>query len=347
MTPLQCTLLVLLLATISAARADDAGKIEAEKGTLTITDAKGQAKAATVGSLVDNGDVINTGAQSWVVLNMVDGASLTLRPDTRVRIVAYHFEDEQPANNKSWLELFAGTLRSITGLIGHQNPRDYSLKTPTATVGVRGTDHETTVIDDAHASADSPAGTYDNVNDGATVLKDEQGEVEVHPGTAGFLRPDAHAVPQLLQHPPLFLARWRQFDQRQGINRVLGRLHLRIGGGAFGLHPQVRERLQRQWPHYFRAPAVASRKPMAERGERQAGSLRERLGARRWRSGEERKNHGEAHQANREGGDGSRGGGLAERRHGMLQRRMLNRQPALAAEPGQRKLGMRRRRRHE
>ena len=233
--------------------ADDVGKIEAEGGTITIVDANGAAKPAVLGSTVDNGDVVSSAANSWVVLNMYDGASLTLRPDSRFRIVAYHFEDDVPSNNKSWLELITGTLRSITGLIGKQNPRDYSLKTPTATVGIRGTDHETSVIDADHATDDAPAGTYDNVNDGETSLKTEQGEVAVQPGKAAYLSPENHGAPRLLEKPPAFLARYHEFDHHQGIDKVLGQLHQRVGNGAFGAHPDLRERLQRQYPERFHA----------------------------------------------------------------------------------------------
>lgn len=38
-----------------------------------------------------------------------------------------------------------GALRSISGWIGKINPRGYRVTTPTVTIGIRGTDHETTV----------------------------------------------------------------------------------------------------------------------------------------------------------------------------------------------------------
>ena len=272
-------LLCLLLGAANRAGAD-VGTVEAAKGSLTIVAADGSSKATNKGSAVDNGDTVATGKDSWAVLHMYDGASLTLRPETRFRITAYHFEEAQPDNNKSWLELLSGTLRSITGLIGKENPRHYQLRTATATIGVRGTDHETTVVDDAHAAADTPTGTYDSVNDGETVITGKEGALDVQSGKVGYLQQNGTSLPHFLSQPPPFIARWREFDKRQGVLDVLSRLHQRVRSGAFQALPHLRERMQQKWPRLYQMvhpPVAGGKSGFAETKDKARGWFGQRL----------------------------------------------------------------------
>ena len=46
------------------------------------------------------------------------------------------------SDNRSALSLLKGAMRAITGYIGRSNRDGYRIETPTATIGIRGTDHE-------------------------------------------------------------------------------------------------------------------------------------------------------------------------------------------------------------
>jgi len=236
----------LMLAALSGQAS--VGRIEAAGGDVSVIARNGDSKPAAVGSSVEPGDAISTaGPQSWAVLRMEDGASFTLRPNSRMRIDQYRYNEEHPTESSSWLSLVKGSLRAVTGLIGRQSPDSYRLNTPSATIGIRGTDHETAIVEAAEATRDTPAGTYDTVNSGETVLRGEHGEQAITTGKTGYLQHDGAQGPRLLARRPGFFLRWRQFEQRRGILKVLGRLHQAVPGGGFTAHPDLRERLKREW----------------------------------------------------------------------------------------------------
>lgn len=104
------------------------------------------------------------------------------------------------------MSLLKGAVRSITGWIGKHDNAAYRLATPTATIGIRGTDHETTVIE--KTGGDEP-GTYDTVNEGSTFLKTPQGKTDVTPGKFAFVPKNRSVAPYLLARQPEFWARRR------------------------------------------------------------------------------------------------------------------------------------------
>ncbi|MFC5300977.1 FecR family protein [Azospira restricta] len=212
----------LLAASFAAwAEPNVAGRIEASDGDARIYDAAKAMRPAAVGELVREGDSVVTGADGEVHLAMEDEGQIAIRPNTRMRIAKYRAEGG--SGDSSVIALVQGALRSVTGWIGKYNPKGYTVRTPTATIGVRGTDHETRVIPEG--SSEGEAGTYDKVNQGATVLSTAQGRTEIRPNQAGFVALSGKARPRVLAAVPTFFAPAR-FDRR-----------------FENLHERVRERL--------------------------------------------------------------------------------------------------------
>jgi len=152
-----------------------------------------------------------TGVQTCALpILTVDGGIVALRPDTVFRVDQYRAQGDDA--DKMFMSLLKGAMRSITGWIGKHNNAAYLVTTPTATIGIRGTDHETVVIEPG--GADEP-GTYDTVNEGSTVLKTAQGEAEVTPGKFAFA-PKGRAVAPffLAQRPHFFALRKLKIEQR-------------------------------------------------------------------------------------------------------------------------------------
>ena len=118
------------------------GTIDSFEGEVRVISATAD-RRAQAGLEINEGDTVKTGANAWALLAMSDGASLTLRPDSQVRFDAYRYNpDSEATQNSSLLSLVKGALRSITGYIGRTNRAGYKIATPTATIGIRGTDHE-------------------------------------------------------------------------------------------------------------------------------------------------------------------------------------------------------------
>jgi hypothetical protein len=175
-----------------------AGTIELTEGDVRIFDADKKRRAAVKGEAVYEGDSIVTGRDGEVHLTMEDSGFIGIRPDTRMRITKYQARGE--ATDTSVIGLLKGAVRSVTGWIGKYNAGSYQIRTPTATIGVRGTDHETLVI--PQGQGDGEAGTYDKVNIGGTTLQTKHGKVDVEPNRAGFAPHGVGARPQLLAKVP-------------------------------------------------------------------------------------------------------------------------------------------------
>jgi len=138
---------------------------------------------------------------------MVDKAIIAVRPNSRLQIDLYRFEGKRDDSERAVLHLIKGAIRSITGLIGHTNKENYKIKTETANIGIRGTDHEPAYLLPAAASsaaADAP-GTYDKVNTGGTYIATPWGRVDVSPNQVGYASSEPGSVPVLLQGVPGFM----------------------------------------------------------------------------------------------------------------------------------------------
>lgn len=180
------------------------GTIDAISGKAFVSDRSGKASSISMGQKIYEGQTIETASDSEVHLVTEDGGVIALRPGTTFRIDEYSAEGG-PAD-KIFMSLFKGAMRSITGWVGKHNTFAYRITTPNATIGVRGTDHETTVIE--KADGDEP-GTYDTVNEGATLLKTPQGETEVRRGKFAFVPKNRVVAPFLMTRQPDFWARRR------------------------------------------------------------------------------------------------------------------------------------------
>ena len=231
----------------SQAARNDAGRIEIVEGTVSLTGANGTRRAVRAGETLFEGDAITTGSDGELHAELVDGGVIAVRPNTLLRIMRY--KAEGGATDASVFNLVKGSFRSITGWIAQRNPVNYRIQTPTATVGVRGTDHEPLVIPEG-ASEGEP-GTYDRVHAGATRVQGKSGVVDVTAGRTGFFSGRAGARPRLLDRTPAFFRAGRQ-DRR-----------------LEGRHEKVRQVLETR--------RVERRQQIEQRRrEREAGLMRER-----------------------------------------------------------------------
>ena len=184
------TLLLLTNAPAFAA----AGRIQFVAGEAKILNDKQIERGAKKGEVVDQGDTIVTSSTGSVQVVLEDGGLLAVRPDTQLRIDAYVYSGKpDDKNNKSFFSLAKGAFRSITGVIGQTNKQAYRVSTPSATMGIRGTDHEPAVVlvlapgESPETSLQAAApGTYDRVNSGKTFIQNADGLLVVGPNQVGF-----------------------------------------------------------------------------------------------------------------------------------------------------------------
>jgi hypothetical protein len=183
-----------------AATPNLAGKVELVEGDVTVYDQAKKPRKVAVGDTIHEGEGIVTGKDGELHLNMEDGGFIAVRPNTKMRIAAYQAQGDE--GDKGVFSLLQGTFRSVTGWIGKFNPRSYQVRTPTATIGVRGTDHEPLVI--PQGSKEGEPGSYDKVNIGGSFIQTQHGTVDVKPNQAAFAPLQGRPVPRVLPQVPQF-----------------------------------------------------------------------------------------------------------------------------------------------
>jgi hypothetical protein len=211
---LACVIWIAASALLPMASAHAAiGTIHALAGDVRVMTPSDD-RAARVGMEIQEGDSVTTSANAWALLAMLDGASFTLRPSSEVKFNTYRHQPRAAAENRSVLTLSIGSLRAITGAIGRINRGGYQIHTPTATVGVRGTDHETAYVAlETGSAADPPGGTYDKVNSGRTTLRNGRSTITIRAGQTGYVSSDGQLPPRILRKAPVFYQTYTGLDR--------------------------------------------------------------------------------------------------------------------------------------
>ncbi len=204
---------------------NSAARVVFVEGPVSIVGSNDQRRAAKVGDTIFEGDSLVTGKDGELHMDMEDGGYIAVRPNTRMRITKYQARGD--ANDTSVIGLLQGSFRAVSGWIGKFNQPKYVVKTPNATIGLRGTDHEPLVIPKGTADAEGEPGTYDKVNIGGSTIRTAQGTADVVPGQAGFVGHDAKA-PRILKDTPRFFRATRNeklLDGKHGLvqQRILER----------------------------------------------------------------------------------------------------------------------------
>lgn len=165
-----------------------AGQVESLIGEVQATSISGQPRALHQGDSINEGDILRSDAKGMAKLKMGDGGMITMRPDTEFKIDSYTFNGQQDGTEKSYFSLAKGGFRSVTGLIGKLHKDNYHIKTATAVLGIRGTDHEIyLVVAGSEAAKSSPVGTYDTVYSGSTTLSNDKGTVVIEQKQMGYV----------------------------------------------------------------------------------------------------------------------------------------------------------------
>lgn len=195
--------LAALVLLPSPSGAADFGQVELVSGQVTLQTQEGQVLLPRPGDTVPAGAELVTGKAGELHIATADGGYLAMRPNTRLRVAEFRAEGDDL--DTQVLSLLRGSFRSITGWIGKHNPDRYKITTPTATIGVRGTDHEPSYLaeDDEAVNADTAYGTYDKVNEGASYIESEGGRVEVLTSQSAFA-PRGSLKPRRLKRVPGF-----------------------------------------------------------------------------------------------------------------------------------------------
>jgi len=177
--------------------AEPVGRVLALSGAAQVQSAAGGLRPLAQGAVVERGDTLMTGVDGNLQVRFVDDALLMVRPNSRIRVDDYRAEG---STLHSVLSLIAGGIRTLTGRIGKARRDAYVLNTPTATIGVRGTDYEL-----RWCQGDCPAGSADGlylgVTGGGIVARNDAGEFDLKTHEYGLIR-NKQAALEKLDCPP-------------------------------------------------------------------------------------------------------------------------------------------------
>ncbi len=123
-------------------------------GEVTLTIGKSKIERSTQeaepqkGGSVQEGDVIRTSDNGHVHIRFIDGARVSVRPNSVFRIHEFKYSPADPAASVVRLSLDSGEARSISGAAAQAAKERFRLNTPLVAIGVKGTDFVTQVSKD-------------------------------------------------------------------------------------------------------------------------------------------------------------------------------------------------------
>ena len=128
----------LVLALAGASASAEIGQIKVSKGQVTV-ERGGQARPGQVGLLLEAQDTVKTGADGSVGITMRDNSLLSAGPNSVLALERFEF-DATTQQGRFDSRLDKGTLAVLSGRIAKQSPQAMTVRTPSAVLGVRGTE---------------------------------------------------------------------------------------------------------------------------------------------------------------------------------------------------------------
>jgi hypothetical protein len=205
----------LLLAAAAAWAEPPAAEITMLTGRGTAVATDGTVRDLAKGDKVYSGDIVSSGVNSYLNLKFADGGLTLLRPSTRFQIEDYSYTapaaaapapvakgrkaaapvtPPPPQEPRAFFKLLKGGFRAVSGIIGHSDSNQYRVSTPTATIGIRGTDYFV-VYCTAECDSAAPNTTVIGVIKDGVFVKSPAGQ-QLDLGENEFMSvlPDGHIV---------------------------------------------------------------------------------------------------------------------------------------------------------
>ena len=159
--------------------ADDAvAKIAFMKGDVYTLYTGGAKIKLEPGSALFEGDTVETAEGSFAVIVFKDKGRVTLKENSQFKIEELNYSPDKPEENSAVLRLIKGGMRALTGFIGKKNKDAYKVKTPTATIGIRGTGYDLLWSGPCSAGA-QVCGLSGSVWQGSIFAKNDAGEFDL------------------------------------------------------------------------------------------------------------------------------------------------------------------------
>ncbi|MCK5340291.1 MAG: FecR domain-containing protein, partial [Desulfobulbaceae bacterium] len=131
--------LVLLCCLNSHALAatDGIGFVAAIRGKVSAVNIDGRSRGLSLKDEVFQADTIKTGKRSRIQLMFIDNSLISLGRNSEMKLTEYSWDKEKKTGVMK-TEIKEGVFRVMGGAITKASPENFATKTPTATIGIRG-----------------------------------------------------------------------------------------------------------------------------------------------------------------------------------------------------------------
>jgi len=116
-----------------------AGRLALARGNVTLANESGVERPVRPGARVREGETIRTGLRAYAILLLQDGSRVSVAQDSAFRVDRMRHRADDPSTGQAILSFLRGGLRILTGAVARNTPERYKIRTPVATIGIRGT----------------------------------------------------------------------------------------------------------------------------------------------------------------------------------------------------------------
>lgn len=121
-------MLAFILLSAESIANDSSGLVVSSRGEVSVI-SNGESRPLKQGQFIYEHDKITVSNRSFAILQFVDNAKVTLRPDTVLII-------EQYSTETATLNLVSGSFGVIAGAIARNEYENYRIRTPSAVLGI-------------------------------------------------------------------------------------------------------------------------------------------------------------------------------------------------------------------
>jgi hypothetical protein len=195
----------------TASLAEEAiARVIVSSGHFSAIQPDGKERVLKRRSAIFEGDTLVTAEDGRAQIRFKDGALIDIQAATQLRLDEYNYQGKVDGSEKNTMSLIKGGFRTITGVVGKKNKKNYKVNTPVATIGIRGTHYglhycgSDCGVDTGNGQFQNKKGLYGGVVDGAVVANNDSGEIRLG-NDEYFYVASKSAEPQVLLVPPAII----------------------------------------------------------------------------------------------------------------------------------------------
>ena len=138
-------IILISLGIISSPALGSIGKIATQAGPDSSIERNKETIIGKVNTTVESNDTVTTRKGTTTFINFNDNTKVKITENSRLVIDDFVYDPNRSDAGKLAMKVSMGTVRYASGQIAKVNPQRISIKTPSASIAVRGTDFHMTV----------------------------------------------------------------------------------------------------------------------------------------------------------------------------------------------------------